>query len=107
MTVCTRALDARGRALTTKSWALEQEHAEGRRADAEKKSRVSGEWVSVRGSRCTLVFYLRREGLADGRSVGAGKAALHDPGRGGEHAFKEQQGGPVVTATWTRQEGRE
>ena len=39
-----------------------QERAEGRRADAEKKIRVSGEWVSVRGSRCTLVFYSRREG---------------------------------------------
>lgn len=39
-----------------------QEQAEGRRADTEKKSRVSGEWVSVRGSRCTLVFYSRREG---------------------------------------------
>lgn len=101
VTVYTRALDARGRALTTKSWALEQEHAEGRRADAEKKSRVSGEWVSVRGSRCTLVFYSRREGLADGRSVRAGKAALHDPGGEGNMRLRSSKEAP-----WLQQRGR-
>lgn len=57
--------------------------------------------MSVRGSRCTLVFYLRREGLADGRSVGAGKAALHDPGGEGNMRLRSSKEAP-----WLQQRGR-
>lgn len=102
VTECTRALDARGRALTTESWALEQEHAEGCRADAEKKSRVSGEWVSVRGAGAHLYFIRGGKALLMGASsVRAGKAALYNPGGEGNIRLKSSKEAP-----WPQQSGR-